>query len=104
VKRDANTTLMSKLGSLAVNELLPERPTLIGEFSPAYDAFSKATLSDLSPVTQYEYVIALQLVDLNWAIFQAKASADSELSDATEKAVRRPRSRPLIWASTRGSF
>ena len=88
MKHDANTTLMSKLGSLAVNELLPERPTLIGEFSPAYDAFSKATLSDLSPVTQYEYVIALQLVDLNWAILQAKASADSELSDATEKAVR----------------
>ena len=85
---EANTTLMSKLGSLAVNELLPERPTLIGEFSPAYDAFSTATLSDLSPVTQYEYVIALQLVDLNWAILQAKASADSELSYATEKAVR----------------
>ena len=39
-------------------------------------------------MTQYEYVIALQLVDLNWAILQAKASADSELSDATEKAVR----------------
>ena len=88
MKHDAKTTLMSKLGSLAVSDLLPERPTLIGEFSPAYDAFSKATLSDLSPVTQYEYVIALQLVDLNWAILQAKASADSELSDATEKAVR----------------
>ena len=88
MKRDANITLMSKLGSLAVNDLLPERPTLIGEFSPAYDAFSKATLSDLSPVTQYEYVIALQLVDLNWAILQAKASADIELSDGAQQAIR----------------
>ena len=88
MKHDAKTTLMAKLGSLAVSDLLPERPTLIGEFSPAYDAFSKATLSDLSPVTQYEYVIALQLVDLNWAIQQAKASANIELSTNTEKTVR----------------
>ena len=72
-------------GSLAINDLLPERPALIGEFSPAYEAFREATLYDLAPATKYEYLQAQQLADLNWAILQAKASADMELSAGTEK-------------------
>jgi len=67
---------------------LPERPALIGEFSPAYEAFLKVAIADLAPVTRYEYLQALQLVDLNWAILQAKASADAELSAGTELEVR----------------
>lgn len=78
----------SDFGSLAINDLLPERPALIGEFSPAYEAFRRATIADLAPVTKYEYLQALQLVDLNWAILQAKASADVELSSGTERTVR----------------
>ena len=75
-------------GSLAINDLLPERPALIGEFSLAYEAFREATIADLAPVTRYEYLQAQQLVDLNWAILQAKASADAELSTGTERNVR----------------
>ena len=75
-------------GSLAINDLLPERPALIGEFSPAYEAFREATIADLAPVTRYEYLQALQLADLNWAILQAKASADVELSTGTETTVK----------------
>ena len=55
-------------GSLAINNLLPERPALICEFSFAYEAFREATVSDLAPVTRYEYLQAQQLADLNWAI------------------------------------
>ena len=73
---------------LALNHLLPERQALIGEFSPAYEAFREATIADLAPTTNYEYIQALQLVDLNWAILQAKASADVELSTGTETTVR----------------
>ena len=64
------------------------RPALIGEFSLAYEAFREATISDLAPVTKYEYLQALQLADLNWAILQVKASADVELSSGTERTVR----------------
>ena len=47
-----------------------------------------ATLSDLEPASSYEYVMALQLVDLNWAILQHKSSADIELSFGTESKVK----------------
>lgn len=83
-----NLTHSSDFGSLAINDLLPERPALIGEFSPAYEAFREATIADLAPVTKYEYLQAQQLADLNWAILQAKASADVELSSGTERTVR----------------
>ena len=79
---------VGELSPLALNHLLPERQALIGEFSPAYAAFSEATIADLAPTTTYEYTQALQLVDLNWAILQAKASADVELSTGTEATVR----------------
>ena len=74
--------------ALPLDALLPERPAIIGEFSPAYEAFKTATLSDLEPTNNYEYVLALQLVDLNWAILQRKASADIELSVGTENKIR----------------
>ena len=79
---------VGELSPLALNHLLPERQALIGEFSPAYEAFCEATIADLAPTTNYEYTQALQLVDLNWAILQAKASADVELSTGTETTVR----------------
>ena len=85
---DLNLTPSGDFGSLAINDLLPERPTLIGEFSPAYEAFWEATIAELAPVTKYEYLQAQQLADLNWAILQAKASADVELSTGTEQKVR----------------
>ena len=75
------------LGQLSINELLPERPAIVGEFSPAYEAFREMTVADLAPMTQYEYIQALQLVDLNWSIMQLKASAHAELSNATETEV-----------------
>ena len=85
---DLNPTPNGDFGSLAIHDLLPERPALIGEFSLAYEAFREATIADLAPVTRYEYLQALQLTDLNWAILQAKASAEVELSTATERTVR----------------
>ena len=85
---ELNPTPGDDFGSLAINDFLPERPALIGEFSPAYEAFREATIADLAPVTRYEYLQALQLVDLNWAILQAKASADAELFAGTELEVR----------------
>ena len=83
-----DTPLMKDQSALPIDALLPERPAIIGEFSPAYEAFKTATLSDLEPATSYEYVMALQLVDLNWAILQRKASADIELSVGTENKIR----------------
>ena len=83
-----NNLAARDLGGLPIDALLPERPAIIGEFSPAYEAFKTATLTDLEPATSYEYVLALQLVDLNWAILQRKASADIELSVGTEKEIR----------------
>ena len=62
---DLNPSLASDFGSLAIHDLLPERPALIGEFSLAYEAFREATIADLAPVTRYEYLQAQQLVDLN---------------------------------------
>jgi len=86
--RDLNSTFSGDLGDLPIDALLPERPALIGEFSSAYEVFREATIADLAPVTKYEYLQALQLADLNWAILQAKASADVELSTGTERTVR----------------
>jgi len=85
---DLNSPFSADLGALPIDALLPERPAIIGEFSPAYEAFKTATLTDLEPATSYEYVLALQLVDLNWAILQRKASADIELSVGTERETR----------------
>ena len=85
---DLNSPFSGDLGILPIDALLPERPAIIGEFSPAYDAFKTLTLSDLEPTNNYELVLALQLVDLNWAILQRKASADIELSVGTENKIR----------------
>lgn len=85
---DLNSNFHCAPAALPIDALLPERPAIIGEFSPAYDAFKTATLSDLEPMNNYEYVLALQLVDLNWAILQRKASADIELSVGTENKIR----------------
>ena len=85
---DLNSNFHGDPAALPLDALLPERPAIIGEFSPAYEAFKTATLSDLGPTTGYEYVLALQLVDLNWAILQRKASADIELSVGTENKIR----------------
>ena len=42
-----NPAFLGETGSLALNELLPERPILIGEFSPAYEAYRQVTVADL---------------------------------------------------------
>ena len=48
-----NSTFSARdLGGLPIDALLPERPAIIGEFSPAYDAFKTATLSDLEPTNK----------------------------------------------------
>ena len=60
-----NSALLDHTGPMALNDLLPERPALIGEFSPAYEAFRVAAPSDLASVTQYEFLQAQQLVELN---------------------------------------
>ena len=75
-------------GPVGIGDLLPARQMIIGEFSPAYNAFREAMLSDFAPGTKYEFIQALQLVDLNWAILQTKASADVELSSGTEISIR----------------
>ncbi|MDB2454657.1 hypothetical protein N9W76_00660 [Planktomarina temperata] len=85
---DLNSTFSGDFAGLPIDALLPERPAIIGEFSPAYEAFKTATFSDLEPMNNYEFVLALQLVDLNWAILQRKASADIELSVGIENKIR----------------
>jgi len=85
---DLNSSGQNPLGHLSLHTLLPERPAIVGEFSPAYEAYRQVTVADLAPVTQYEYIQALQLVDLNWSILQLKASAHAELSHSTEEELR----------------
>ena len=85
---DLKPTIGDHTGSLPINDLLPERPALIGEFSLAYEAFREATIADLAPMTKYEFLLAQQLVDLNWSILQAKASADVELSKGAENLAK----------------
>ena len=98
---DLTSTFSGDLAGHLIDALLPERPAIIGEFSPAYEAFKTATLSDLEPATSYEFVLALQLVDLNWAILQRKASADIELSVGTEKEIRSELRDKLNWGGRR---
>lgn len=82
-----NNLAARDLGGLPIDALLPERPAIIGEFSPAYEEFKNAMIADLAPTTRYEFVLALQLVDLNWAILQLTASADVSLAAGTERSV-----------------
>ena len=95
--RDLNSTFAGEPAALPIDALLPGRPAIIGEFSPAYEDFKAATLADLEPMNNYEFVLALQLVDLNWAILQRKASADIELSVGTENKIRSELKSQLNW-------
>ena len=52
VTHDINSSGEGNLGPLSINELLPERPAIVGEFSPAYEAFKKMTVADLASMTQ----------------------------------------------------
>ena len=49
---DLNSTFSGDVRGLPIDALLPERPALIGEFSPAYEAFREAMIADLAPVTK----------------------------------------------------
>ena len=60
---DVHCTSWDSFGSLAINELLPERPLIIGEFSSSYETFRDEMLKDLAPVSKYEFIQALQLID-----------------------------------------
>ena len=84
---DLNSTFSGDLGAIPIDALLHEHPAIIGEFSPAYEVFKTATLSNLEPTNNYQFVLALQLVDLIWAILQRKVSADIELSVGTENEI-----------------
>jgi len=84
---DLPCTSSDEFGSLVLNDLLPARPLIIGEFSSSYETFRDEMLKDLAPATKYEFLQALQLVDLNWAILQVKASADVELSSGAERSI-----------------
>lgn len=83
------------LGLASIDQILPARASLVGEFSPAYEAYRAATTADLAPKGHYEYILALQIVDLNWAILQRKASAEVELSGGVEEYLRRQLSQKL---------
>ena len=50
---DLNPTPGVDFGSLPINNLLAERPALIGEFRLACEAFREATIDDLVPATKY---------------------------------------------------
>ena len=63
MKHDISTTSEDLFGSLGIGDLLPARQMIIGEFSPAYNAFREAMLSDFAPGTKYEFIQALQLID-----------------------------------------
>ena len=52
-------------------------------------------------MNNYELVLALQLVDLNWAILQRKASADIELSVGTEEKIWSEMREKLNWKGRR---
>ena len=96
-------TSLDDFRSLVINDLLPERPLIVGEFSSAYEDFRNAMLEDLAPATKYEFIQGLQLVDLNWAIMQLKASANAELSSGTERFIRHELGRALK-AQARGKY
>lgn len=100
---DLSRTSLDDFGSLAINDILPERPLIIGEFSTSYEKFRNEMLQDLVPATKYEFLQALQLVDLNWAIMQLKASANAELSFGTERVIRNELERALK-AQAKGKY
>ena len=100
---DLHCTSWDDFGSLAINDLLTERPLIIGEFSASYEKFRDEMLKDLAPATKYEFIQALQLVDLNWAIMQLKASANAELSSETERFIRCELGR-VLKAQAKGKF
>ena len=76
---------------------------IVGEFSSAYEEFRNAMLEDLAPATKYEFIQALQLLDLNWAIMQLKASANAELTSGTERFIRNELERALK-AQAKGKY
>ena len=100
---DLSRTSLDDFGSLVINDILPERPLIVGEFSSAYVDFRNEMLKDLAPATKYEFLQALQLVDLNWAIMQLKASANVELSSGTERSIRFELER-ILQAQAKGKF
>ena len=61
---DLHCTSLDDFVSLAFNDLLPEHPLIIGEFSASYEKFRNEMLEDLAPATNYEFIQAIQLVDL----------------------------------------
>ena len=100
---DLHCTSLDDFVSLAFNDLLPEHPLIIGEFSASYEKFRNEMLEDLAPATNYEFIQAIQLVDLNWAIMQLKASTNAELSSGTERSIRLQLKR-ILQAQAKGKF
>lgn len=92
---DALSIEPADLGLTSFSQILPSRAKIIGEFSLAYEAYREAALIDLAPQGSYEYVLALQILDLNWAILQRKSSADFELAKSVSDDISRQLSRAM---------
>ena len=75
-------------GPCPLTTCCPNAPAIIGEFSAAYEEFKNATIADLAPATRYEFILTLQLVDLNWAVLQLKSSGDVSLAVGTERGMK----------------
>ena len=65
---DLNPTPGGDFGPLAINDLLPERPALIGEFSLAYEAYREAMIATTAPCTKSTRTTSNPMPPSRWPI------------------------------------
>ncbi|WP_137700738.1 hypothetical protein [Marimonas lutisalis] len=59
------------------SDILPKRDPIIGEDLWAFDAFRDAMISALAPATPYEFVIAENLIAIEWELLQHRRMRDA---------------------------
>jgi hypothetical protein len=69
--------------------ILPRRDPIVGEDLGSFDGFHKGMMITLAPGTPYEYVVAENLIAIEWELLQHRRMRDAVLRGLISRAIER---------------
>jgi hypothetical protein len=69
--------------------ILPPRDPIVGEDPGSFHGFHEGMMRTLTPATPYEYVVAENLIAIEWELLQHRRMRDAALRGLISKAIER---------------
>ena len=85
---DITRTDPKRFGLESFADILPSRDPIVGEDPGSFDCFREALHRSLSPMTPYEYVVAENLIAIEWELIQRRRMREASLREHVRSAIR----------------